>query len=321
MDPKVNGQLQRDWGFLIAAYLFLGGVGSGAYVIGAINALASETWEVATEVALWVSWPAVLVGTLCLMADLGQPLKAMLAGLKVGTSWIARGFWLISLFMILAFLHLVLVEYAGVPADAPVLTALSVAAMVFAVGTMAYTGILLGAAKGIPFWRSGIVPAIFVISAVVTGHFTIMIGMAFVGETTATVAELKIMALEAAVLVALEVLAIFFFLQAAYRTPDSRESAQRILRRTSFVVGYFVAGLVAPLVLMLVLYTREAMSADTLVGLSTTGAVLGLIGGLVLRHGVLVVGTLPSWNIAGFTFRRIARAKEPKPSAGLLPPQ
>ena len=39
------------------------------------------------------------------------------------------------------------------------------------------TGILLGVSKGITFWRSGAVPVVFVISAVVTGHFAIMIGM------------------------------------------------------------------------------------------------------------------------------------------------
>ena len=37
MDPKVNGQMQREWGWLIAIYLFLGGVGGGAYTIAAIN--------------------------------------------------------------------------------------------------------------------------------------------------------------------------------------------------------------------------------------------------------------------------------------------
>ena len=51
------------------------------------------------------------------------------------------------------------------------------------------------------------------------------------------------------------------------------------------------------------------------------GALLGLIGSLILRQGVLVCGALPTWNIAGFKFRRIARPKEPKPAMGMLPPQ
>ena len=57
--------------------------------------------------------------------------------------------------------------------------------------------------------------------------------------------------------------------------------------------------------------------ALTLAGI---GGVLGLIGGLILRHSVLVCGTLPTWNIAGFQFRRIPRPKEPTPEIGLLPP-
>jgi hypothetical protein len=51
------------------------------------------------------------------------------------------------------------------------------------------------------------------------------------------------------------------------------------------------------------------------------GAAFGLIGGLILRQSVLVVGVMPTLNIAGFEFRRIARPKEPKPSIGLMPPK
>ena len=45
MDPKVNGQLQHDWSWLIAVYLFLGGVGGGAYTIAAINSFLGTGLE------------------------------------------------------------------------------------------------------------------------------------------------------------------------------------------------------------------------------------------------------------------------------------
>ena len=48
---------------------------------------------------------------------------------------------------------------------------------------------------------------------------------------------------------------------------------------------------------------------------------LGLVGGLLLRQALLISGALPTLNIAGFEFRRIARAKEPKPDIGLMPPK
>jgi formate-dependent nitrite reductase membrane component NrfD len=242
--------------------------------------------------------------------------------MKPGTSWMARGFWIISVFMILAFVHFVLHLFTDAAQSAggrTLLTIVAVAGIVFAVATMAYTGILLAASKGIPFWRSGVVPVVFVVSALVTGHFTIMLGMALVVGGPEMAEPLNIMALEAAVLVGLEVLAIVFFLQEALRMPDPRESAQRILRRPSFLVGYFLLGLATPLVLMIMAYRAGAGAGGTL-GLITVGAVLGLVGGLVLRQSVLVVGALPTLNIGGFEFRRIARPKEPKPGIGLMPP-
>jgi len=322
MNPEANGQMQREWGWWIAIYLFLGGIGGGAYTIGAVNWLIGEGAEASTTIGLWIGFPALAIGSVCLLADLGSPTRAILAGMRPGTSWMARGFWIISVFMVLSFLHFVLHLFTGSSDTAggqKLLNLIAVAGIVFAVGTMAYTGILLSASKGVPFWRSGAVPVVFVVSALVTGHFTIMIGMAlgFGGQDLSE--PLQIMALEAAILVGLEVLAIAFFLQAAFGGPDSRESAERILRKRSFVIGYFLFGLAVPLVLMVMAYRSEAGGGSYLAVISL-GAALGLVGGLILRQSVLVCGALPTLNMGGFEFRRIARPKEPKPGIGMMPP-
>jgi formate-dependent nitrite reductase membrane component NrfD len=324
MDPKVNGQLQHDWAWLIAAYLFLGGVAGGAYTIGAINSFMGEELGLSTTVGLWIAFPALLIGTMFLIADLGSPSRAFLAAMKPKTSWIARGTIIISTFMAIAFVHLVLHQFTAVGDTAggqTLFKVISIAGIVFAIGTMAYTGILLGASKGIPFWRTGVVPVVFVISALVTGHFSIMLGITLFGDAAETSAMLGVMALEAAILVVVEVLAILFFLQAAFRQPDPRESAERILRKRMFVVGYFVFGLAVPLVLMLVAYrSMSLMSTGRMIPVVAIGAALGLMGGLILRQAVLICGALPTLNMAGFEFRRIHRPKEPKPGIGMMPP-
>jgi formate-dependent nitrite reductase membrane component NrfD len=325
MDPKVRGQLQHDWGWLIAVYLFLGGVAGGAYTIAAVNSFLGASLELSTTVGLWIGFPAILIGTLFLIADLGSPWRAFLSGMKPGTSWIARGTWIIAIFMMLSFLHLVLHQFTNVGATAggkTTIDIIAIAGIIFAIGTMAYTGILLSASKGIPFWRSGVVPVVFVISAMVTGHFAIMLGVTLFNWTAATLVPLQTMALEAAGLVVLEVLAIMFFLQAAFRQPDSRESAEGILRKRMFVIGYFILGLAAPLILMLVVFRSGIDSGiGSIYTMAAMGAFLGLVGGLILRQAVLICGALPTLNIAGFAFRRIHRPKEPKAGIGLLPPQ
>jgi len=57
MDPKVNGQVQEEWVWLVAMYLFLGGVGSGAYVIAAVNGLFGDGLGLSTSIGLWISFP------------------------------------------------------------------------------------------------------------------------------------------------------------------------------------------------------------------------------------------------------------------------
>jgi formate-dependent nitrite reductase membrane component NrfD len=320
MNPKVEGQIQTHWRWLIAAYLFLGGVGAGAYTIAAINTFLHDALEPSTVVGLWISWPALIVGSLCLLADLGQPTKAVLAGMRPGTSWIARGFWIISIFMIVAMVHTWLAVFGN--ADLRTLKVLAVIGTVFAVGTMAYTGILLGVSKGITFWRSGAVPVVFVISAMVTGHFAIMLGLVLFSRRFESLEAMRPMALEAAILVVFEILAIAFFLQAAWKQPDPRESVLRLLANTTFIAGYVLGGLAAPLVLMLILYRwMPNATASAVFTVAAIGAALGLIGGLVLRWGVLRFGAMPTLNIGGFEFRRVARPKDPKAGIGLLPPQ
>jgi formate-dependent nitrite reductase membrane component NrfD len=281
--------------------------------------------EPSTKVGLWISFPALLIGSICLVADLGTPTRAFLAGMKPRTSWIARGTWIISIFMILAFVHTVLLlftDMASGPGGPTLFKAISVAGIIFAVTTMAYTGILLGASKGITLWRTGAVPVVFVVSALVTGHFAIMIGLVLLGEGTATVGALRLMAAEAAALVVVEILAILFLLQAAWKQPDPRESVDRLLRSRMFVVGYVLAGLVAPVVLMLILYRgMQTATGSAILSVAAVGSILGLAGGLILRQTVLMFGALPTLNVGGFEFRRVARPKEPKPAIGLMPPQ
>jgi len=317
--------LQKEWGGLLAFYLFLGGVGGGAYTIAAINSFLGKSMELSTTIGLWIGFPALLIGSLILVADLGNPSKFILAGLKPGTSWIARGFWIISLFMVFSFLHLVLHQFTGMDKTATGMNILAILGIIFAILTIAYTGLLLGASKGIPFWRSGIVPVVFVVSGLVTGHFLTMIGMVIFNEGAATASQLGIMAEEAVVVLVVEVLAIMFFLNAAYKQPDSRESVERIMRKTIFVVGYISLGLGIPLIMMVKLHfgmfvALKGTGLTAVFIIAFIGALLGLIGGFLLRLAILTCGALPTLNMGGFQFRRIAKPKDIKPEIGLMPP-
>jgi len=133
--------------------------------------------------------------------------------------------------------------------------------------------------------------------------------------------QLSVMASEATVVVVIELLAILFFLQASYKLPDARESVERIMPKTIFVVGYFILGLGLPLLLMLSLrYFMCEAGLGAVLAVAFIGALFGLIGGFLLRLAILTCGALPTLNMGGFQFRRIARPKDLKPGIGLMPP-
>jgi formate-dependent nitrite reductase membrane component NrfD len=321
MNPKMNGQLQKDWHWLIAIYLFLGGVGAGAYVLAGVSVLLGGAWGQFTDVALSLSWPLVAVGSIFLILDLGEPKNAFRVAAKPGSSWISRGTLIISAFMAVSFLHFAgqvwPFDFARGPANSAA-TALSIVGILLAFSTMAYTGALLGASKGLPFWRTGVLPPLFIVSALLTGALAVMVGMVAVRDTAIPLHQFHLLALGAAGLILVELFVIFFFLHSAWKLPDSRESALRIVASPSFVVVDLLLGLAVPLVLFLVIYLTSAR-AETVCPAAIGASILGLIGGLVLRHAVLSGGYLTTLNASGFEFRRICRPKEHAP-LGKLPP-
>ncbi len=323
INKKMNRHFQQSWKWMIAIYLFLGGVGAGAYIIGAIGSLCGPAYYLITKWGLIISWPAVAIGTLFLFAHLGTPGRALLAASNVGTSWISRGTIFVTLFMIVSFIHFAGYVY---PSDFVKNMAmnqqivLTVIGVFFALGVSVYTGALLSGAKGVPFWRSAILPVLFLFSALVTGLFATLLGVLLFEEGTLSINSQRLIAMAAAGLVLVELIVIFFFLNSSYRLPETRESVVRIVREKSFVIGDLILGLILPFVLMLYVYfAASKVDAGSYKAIVAIAGVLAVIGGLLLRHGILAHGLNSILNASGFEFKVQGKAYE-VPNIGKMPP-
>jgi formate-dependent nitrite reductase membrane component NrfD len=305
--------LQKDWHWEIAIYLFLGGVGAGAYVTGAVSGFLG--WAEMARWGILVSFPALAVGSIFLVAHLGNPIRAYLATSKAGTSWISRGVIFISLFMLVSIIHIIGILWVGL--SGAIVTLLSIIGIIVALGTMVYTGALLSASKGIPFWRSGIMPVLFMFSALATGLAVTVVFVYLFGSTPFLAGIAHVVALIAAALLLGEAVVILFFLHAAYRLPESRDSAVTVMKKGSFIVGDVLLGLLVPLALML--YVGFGDAGDNTGILMVIAGILALIGGLLLRYMVLSVGMITTMYASGFEFR-LQNKPEPKSPIGLVPP-
>jgi len=275
-----NLKPQSKWGWLIAAYLFLAGLGGGAYVTGAVAGFLGAEWQGIYKIGVCLGLPCVLVGCVFLILDLGAMKNFWRAAMRPNTSWIARGTIIITIFMILNFIHIVfgiwpansLVEATGARHF------VSILGIIFATGTMIYTGILLAASRPIAFWSTAMLPLLFLVSALSTGIMAVILLGSMGGETLA--APLHTLARIDIALIVLEMFVLLFFLQGTHRVPESRAAAQLVLCGAVaplFWWGVALLGLIAPLVLDLLDVTWLA-------------AICGIIGGLCLRQVVLSGG-------------------------------
>ncbi len=156
------------WGWLIAIYLFLGGVGAGAY----LTSLAADQGFFGYTPGLKrfgfiISAPIVGIGAGLLVLDLGQGLHKpwLLIGLLSNPhSVMSWGTGILSVFICLGLARGYL---AWRKKRSP--KVLDYAGGVFALATAVYTGMLLVAVKAIPFWHNYLVPVLFLISALSTG--------------------------------------------------------------------------------------------------------------------------------------------------------
>jgi len=179
---KMEGQVQIEWRWLIAVYLFLAGVGGGAYLAGVIADFAGRTalaagqnWTLVSKIGVSLGVPCVLIGTFFLLADLGRPLNAWRVWMKPGTSWIARGTIIIVLFMIFAAIQTAFWIWPFPGSIENARGAIAVLGAVFAFLTMIYTGLLLGYSQPIALWRTALLPVLFVVSAISTGIMAIIL--------------------------------------------------------------------------------------------------------------------------------------------------
>ena len=176
-------ELQSVWGWQPALYLFLGGMGAGAFVVAAVLYLRCGSKAGKTvAVSAWCSIVCLAVGLLCLLTELTNPLRGLLLWQSFSnfSSWMTIGAWVLVaalvVFGVFAVLStektaaLVSQAWKGLYAKRHrVLSVLAIVGIVLGIGVAAYTGILLMSAPGVPLWNTPLLPFLFTVSGLDTG--------------------------------------------------------------------------------------------------------------------------------------------------------
>ena len=156
------------WGWPIAGYLFLGGLGGGTIILSSAADLFLRQGGV-FALGCFITAALIAAGSSLLIFELGKPIRFWRV-FSTQKAIMTVGAWMLSLLIVTSF-----VQFTFWPAFSPwkgwvglrqVIAALN---LLLGLGVCTYTGILLGSLKPRKFWNTPALPVLFLISGISTG--------------------------------------------------------------------------------------------------------------------------------------------------------
>ena len=306
--------LQEMWGWQPALYLFLGGMGAGAFIAAAALYLMDKKQLTRSIcISMWAALASLAVGLLLLLSELVFPVRGLMMWQSFShfSSWMTLGAWGAFLAMVVFFVSALLAmpKVSSKLAEKwelyqkkghKVRRVLAIVGIVLGAFVAFYTGMLLSSVPGVPLWNTLLLPCLFTVSALDTGValveiITIIVTRASdeeLPERTRVVIERFVIVL---VVVELMVMAIFLSVMMAgdVRTASGSTavlSAEQLL--SGLLAPYFwvmviAIGLLLPLVVAIAGLALKRKGMEVAMALGALGA---LIGGCELRFLILSDG-------------------------------
>jgi formate-dependent nitrite reductase membrane component NrfD len=274
----INYTRQTEWidrrGIFLWIAFYAGGLGGGLYLV---SLYFNSLW------GMFVSWLiiAVIKGGTHLIY-LGKPMRFWRIVTRPNSSWLARGFIFVMLFVLLAALQLVFSYWLS---GSAVEIVFKVLAGISAFVITAYTGFVLNTVKAVPFWNSSLLPVLFVLCGVLGGFGLSVVIALSGGNVDLAVAETGSRWL----LVINAILIVVYLWSAANREATGKQSVMEQIRGSNapvFWVGIVVLGIMIPIVIAFTSnFIGEVSSALLIFGVACE-----IAGGLALRYCVLKAG-------------------------------
>ena len=296
------------WSGIIACYLFLGGLGGGAFATSAFLAWRHPEAVNMRKIGHIIAPIVVIIGLVLLMFDakagLYNPLRFALLLTNFG-SVMTWGVVFLAVFLVasfVAFLLDILKHYDKFHGEVPMWIELigAVAGICVAI----YTGCLLGVCKTFPLWNNALLPILFLVSAMSTGMASVLLAGVFKHpEEFNRVGVFKKFHFCFPCIEMLLVASLMFI--TVTNSTAGYESVMALLAgkyAVAFWVLFVIVGLVGPTILetwMLFFSPKEFEESRKAHAISAMSDIGVLIGGFMLRLLVLIAA-LPITMVTPF---------------------
>ena len=277
-------KIERSWGWPIASYLFLGGLGSGIMVVSTLSDLFLGIGGI-FAIGNFVAAILVGLGSGLLVFDLGRPLYFWRVFSKENAI-LTVGAWMLSLFIVIGIIYgsfwLPFLPWYGMEG---LRVALAWVCLLIGLGVLIYTGVFLGTMKARPFWNGPTLPVLFLVSGLSTGIATQALLVRFwplgISSSAVAVVESFLRASDIVLLVLEVVVLMLYVLTMRLSTTVFAARAAATWLNGNKMLPFWGGIVVLGLVLPLVLYVMGNIITLILAPLTV------LVGGLILRFLVV----------------------------------
>jgi formate-dependent nitrite reductase membrane component NrfD len=284
---------QKEWGWLIVFYVFLAGLGGGAFLFSFILIFLDKYTAVARIGAL-VGPLLVSLGSGMLLFDLGSATRVYRLFTTPATllsSWMIRGAWILTAFIILGLAYALpsfsLFSWLPWNQASGFGLGLGIAAALLAIVVAVYPGLLLGVIKSIPLWNTSALPPLFFLSGLDTGLATLVL-MSLAFPSAVGTDGLHLLGVIDAGLIVLLLVALGAYIEIVRQTGVTAATSIHLLATPLFIGGVVISGLLLPLAIFICgTYVSDGPSVRLLDGVAS---LLILGGGLLLRLSVIRSG-------------------------------
>lgn len=294
------------WTWEVSVYLFLGGLTAGIMCFAALMVLMRKDEEApfATH-RLALLAPIVLsLGMTTLFLDLEHKLYVFrfYTAFEVTSpmswgSWILVAIYPISILQILSTMRVGYPVLAGYAEKLPLVSTvldlserfrrqIAFVSIPFAVALGIYTGILLSAFSARPFWNTGVLGPLFLVSGLSTAAALVLLA-------AREAAEKHLFTRIDLALIGVELMLVFLLLINLGTSSEVQLDAASLVLGGPYTFVFWVLFVTVGLLIPAVLETWEMRGGRALVFMAP---ILVLFGGYVLRHVTVQAGQLSAWT-------------------------
>jgi formate-dependent nitrite reductase membrane component NrfD len=207
------------------------------------------------------------------------------------SSWMTRGAWILTAFIILGLAYALpaynLFKWLPWSQISGWGRGLGIAACLLSIIVPVYPGLLLGVIKSIPLWNTSVLPPIFFLSGLDTGIAVLVLLSIFL-PAAIDVAGFHLLGTIDIVLIILLLVALFAYVEIMRQSSTTAAASIRLLKTPLFIGGVVIAGLILPLALLIISVSISGIQTIRIID-GITG-VLILAGALLLRLSVVTSG-------------------------------